>query len=342
MNTLGLYSFTPTTTWLLDNGVASSPALVAQGLTLPDSRILNGTAAIGLTLAGIASVAPHLRRSMLDNIRSGSGNLAQKDGTRPSTGHREITLVAHPSANPQDQTDGSPRQVDIRQELHPDAARPVSASSFFVKKSSHATLSTSCPPRCPGDAVVVSSKEAESEVLNNQVIRRQKKRTKIPGCRTPSNAAGSPDLGDDISTSTPFLAPAREAADQIPISPPDDDEVVLRALGTPLPPPSLLEVALLGLQCRPGSEEKAKATTPALNTSTIWRLQKRNTELKAAAVEGRGPLALRKVRQRKQQGECHTAAKEGRSTLDSPTGKDDTGHATMREVSGFSLSLHQC
>ncbi|KIJ06357.1 hypothetical protein PAXINDRAFT_20449 [Paxillus involutus ATCC 200175] len=124
MNTLGLYSFTPTTTWLLDNGVASSPALVAQGLTLPDSRILNGTAGIGLTLAGIASVAPHLRRSMLDNIRSGSGNLAQKDGTRPSTGHRGITLVAHPSANPQDQTDGSPRQVDIRQELHPDAARP--------------------------------------------------------------------------------------------------------------------------------------------------------------------------------------------------------------------------
>lgn len=61
----GLYGFAAITTWLRETGVASPPFLVMLGLTLPDSRILNGIAGIGLTLANIANILPRLRQPML-------------------------------------------------------------------------------------------------------------------------------------------------------------------------------------------------------------------------------------------------------------------------------------
>ncbi|KAF8441365.1 hypothetical protein L210DRAFT_2069171 [Boletus edulis BED1] len=64
----GLYSFASTTAWLHKIGVASPPLLVMLGLTLPDSRILSGIASIGLTLANIAIILPHLRQPILDSI----------------------------------------------------------------------------------------------------------------------------------------------------------------------------------------------------------------------------------------------------------------------------------
>lgn len=66
----GLYSFAPTTTWLHKMGMASPPSLVMFGLALPDSRILSGIASIGLTLANIAIILPHLRQPLLDSIRN--------------------------------------------------------------------------------------------------------------------------------------------------------------------------------------------------------------------------------------------------------------------------------
>ncbi|KAF9240393.1 hypothetical protein BU15DRAFT_61413 [Melanogaster broomeanus] len=127
MYTLGLYSFTPITPWLLDSGLASPATLVAQGLTLPDSRILNGIAGIGLTLTDIASIASYLRQSMVNNIRSSDGNLALYDGTSRYTGHDQESIPdATISAVPQAQPDGSPGMVNSRPELQPDVADSAS------------------------------------------------------------------------------------------------------------------------------------------------------------------------------------------------------------------------
>lgn len=70
MNRAGLYNFASTMTWLHEAGIASPPFLVVLGLTLPDSRILNGIASIGLTLANIAVILPHLRQPILDSMRA--------------------------------------------------------------------------------------------------------------------------------------------------------------------------------------------------------------------------------------------------------------------------------
>lgn len=62
--------------------MASPPFLVMLGLTLPDSRILNGTASIGLTLANIAVILPHLRQPILDSMHARECALADEQSTQ--------------------------------------------------------------------------------------------------------------------------------------------------------------------------------------------------------------------------------------------------------------------
>lgn len=62
--------------------MASPPSLVMLGLTLPDSRILNGIASIGLTLANIADILPHLRQRILDNIHAHECALADEQSAQ--------------------------------------------------------------------------------------------------------------------------------------------------------------------------------------------------------------------------------------------------------------------
>lgn len=81
----GLYSFASTTTWLHETGMASPPFLVMLGLTLPDSRILSGIASIGLTLANIAIILPHLRQPILDSMRACEGALAHEQTAKEQT-----------------------------------------------------------------------------------------------------------------------------------------------------------------------------------------------------------------------------------------------------------------
>lgn len=136
----GLYSFAPTTTWLHETGMASPPLLVMLGLTLPDSRILSGIASIGLTLANIAIILPHLRQPILDSMQALEGTPAHKQGT--------LEQIIAPSP------DSATQPVDLL------AESPVLVS-ILPCKSEHqnpplacsATVNSVCstdmePPRC--------------------------------------------------------------------------------------------------------------------------------------------------------------------------------------------------
>ena len=85
--------------------MASPPFLVMLGLTLPDSRILSGIASIGLTLANIAIILPHLRQPVLDSMRAREGALAHKQTAENQTNVAPDVPNATP---PVDLTVGNP------------------------------------------------------------------------------------------------------------------------------------------------------------------------------------------------------------------------------------------
>ena len=73
--------------------MASPPYLVMLGLTLPDSRILSGIASIGLTLANIANILPHLRQPILDGMHASVDELTREPSTQDQT---ELSSAAQP------------------------------------------------------------------------------------------------------------------------------------------------------------------------------------------------------------------------------------------------------
>ncbi|KAF8135579.1 hypothetical protein EV363DRAFT_1396059 [Boletus edulis] len=129
----GLYSFASTTAWLHKIGVASPPLLVMLGLTLPDSRILSGIASIGLTLANIAIILPHLRQPILDSIHP----------------HEQST---------KEQTNLSPDRSNATQPVDLDAERSVLAP-VFPSEREHQSPPLTC------SATLKSVRSADTELL---------------------------------------------------------------------------------------------------------------------------------------------------------------------------------
>ncbi|KAF8552524.1 hypothetical protein OG21DRAFT_114399 [Imleria badia] len=145
----GLYSFASTTTWLHETGMASPPLLVMLGLTLPDSRILSGIASIGLTLANIAIILPHLRQPILDSMHALEGALAHEKSTQEQI----ITL--------------SPDKFEATQPVDLPAESPVLAPVPPCDKE-HQSPSLACSATvksaCSADAEPPGCPNVESEV----------------------------------------------------------------------------------------------------------------------------------------------------------------------------------
>lgn len=122
----GLYSFTSTTTWLHEIGIASPPLLVTLGLTLPDSRMLNGIASTGLTLANIAIILPHLRQPVLDSIHPLEDVLVYEQSTKKQT-------IAPPdrfnAAQPVDLVAGSPVLASVPPSKEEHKSPPLACSA---------------------------------------------------------------------------------------------------------------------------------------------------------------------------------------------------------------------
>lgn len=144
----GLYSFASTTTWLHETGIASPPLLVMLGLTLPDSRILSGIASIGLTLANIAIILPHLRQPILDSMHVVEGALTHEQSF-------------------QEQINLSPDKFNAAQSVDLPAEGPVLASaSPFEKEHESPTLTRSATVKsmCSADTAPLGCPNVKCEV----------------------------------------------------------------------------------------------------------------------------------------------------------------------------------
>lgn len=127
--------------------MASPPFLVMLGLTLPDSRILNGIASIGLTLANIAVILPHLRQPVLDSMHARECALADEQSTQEQKDSSDRSNATQPV----DLNVGSPSLASVshhdREYQSPSLSCSATVKSIFSAVTKPSESFNQVPPQ---------------------------------------------------------------------------------------------------------------------------------------------------------------------------------------------------
>lgn len=188
--------------------MASPPFLVMLGLTLPDSRILDGVASIGLTLANIAIILPYLRQPILDSMHAREGVLAQQNS------QEQINLAPDPP--------NATEPVDLNVE------NPVLTSVSPCEKEHQSpplTCGATVRPVCSVITEPLVCSNVDSEVTPHTTL--LPPAGKIDDDQVPPQIYHSPDAGSGerhISSGNLFAREGRDAL-YIPLPVPDAVEV---------------------------------------------------------------------------------------------------------------------